>query len=184
VPVVYEVSCSMVVEETIRALGGKPIISRVGHTYIHEKMRAEGAVLGGETSGHFYFKDIYGFDDGIYAGLKLAEAISEDGRRLSEIVDSIPQYPQIPAKNYNCPDEAKFKVIDDLFEEFKSLGYRIVAIDGIKIVAEDGWFLIRASNTQPLIRLSVEAKDEERLRRLAAYAEKMILEKIRRYYGG
>ncbi|MEM2454563.1 MAG: phosphomannomutase/phosphoglucomutase [Candidatus Bathyarchaeia archaeon] len=183
-PVVYEVSCSMVVEETIRALGGKPIISRVGHTYIHEKMRAEDAVLGGETSGHFYFKDIYGFDDGIYAGLKLAEAISEDGRRLSEIVDSIPQYPQIPAKNYNCPDEAKFKVIDDLFEEFKSLGYRIVAIDGIKIVAEDGWFLIRASNTQPLIRLSVEAKDEERLRRLAAYAEKMILEKIRRYYGG
>ncbi|MEM1556792.1 MAG: phosphomannomutase/phosphoglucomutase [Candidatus Bathyarchaeia archaeon] len=183
-PIVYEVSCSMVVEEIIKALGGKPVLSRVGHTYIYEKMIAENAVLGGETSGHFYFRDIYGFDDGIYAGLKLAEAISEDGRKLSEIADSIPRYPRIPAKNYNCPDNVKFKVIDELFEEFKSLGYRIIAVDGIKIVTEDGWFLIRASNTQPLIRLTVEARYEEKLRDIAAYAEKMILEKIRKYCGG
>ncbi|MEM1586605.1 MAG: phosphomannomutase/phosphoglucomutase [Candidatus Bathyarchaeia archaeon] len=183
-PVVYEVSCSMVVEETIRALGGKPILSRVGHTYIYEKMIDEGAVLGGESSGHFYFKDIYGFDDGIYAGLKMAEAISEDGRRLSEMVDSIPRYPQIPAKNYDCPDEVKFKVINNLAEEFKSLGYEIITIDGVKIFAEDGWFLVRASNTQPLIRLTVEARDKEKLRDLATYAEKIILEKIRKYCKG
>lgn len=180
-PVVYEVSCSMAVEETIRALGGKPILSRVGHTYIHEKMISEGAVLGGETSGHFYFKDIYGFDDGIYAGLKVAEAISEDGRKLSEIVDSIPKYPEIPAKNYSCPDEVKFKVIDDLSEEIKSLGFRVITVDGIKVLTDDGWFLVRASNTQPLIRLTVEARDEEKLRKLATYAEKIILEKIRKY---
>ncbi|MEM2321391.1 MAG: phosphomannomutase/phosphoglucomutase [Candidatus Bathyarchaeia archaeon] len=180
-PVVYEVSCSMVVEETIRALGGKPILSRVGHTYIYEKMISEGAVLGGEMSGHFYFKDIYGFDDGVYAGLKVAEAISEDGRKLSEIVDSIPKYPEMLAKNYICPDKVKFKVIDDLGEELKSLGFRMVTIDGIKVLTNDGWFLIRASNTQPLIRLTVEARDEEKLRKLTTYAEKIILEKMRKY---
>lgn len=182
--VVYEVSCSMVIEETIRALGGKPILSRVGHTYIYEKMISEGAILGGETSGHFYFKDLYGFDDGIYASLKMAEAISEDGRKLSEIADSIPRYPRIPAKNYNCPDEVKFKVIDELAEELKSLGFKMATIDGIKVLEEDGWFLIRASNTQPLIRLTVEAKNREKLDNLATYAEKMILDKIKKYCGG
>lgn len=182
-PIVYEVSCSMIVEESIRALGGKPILSRVGHTYIYEKMIEEGAVLGGETSGHFYFKDIYGFDDGIYAGLKVAEAISEDGRKLSEIIDSIPRYPQLPEKKYNCPDEIKFKIVDELIEEFRSLGFRVVTIDGVKVFTDDGWFLIRASNTQPLIRLTVEARDNEKLRELSRYAEGMILEKIRKHCG-
>lgn len=182
-PVVYDVSCSMVVEETIRALGGKPVLSRVGHTYIYEKMVSEGAVLGGESSGHFYFKEIYGFDDGIYAGLKMAEAVSKDGRRLSEIIDSIPTYPQIPAKSYNCPDEVKFRVVEDLAEELKSLGHKVVTIDGVKVYDEDGWFIVRASNTQPLIRLTVEARDGESLERIFMYAEKMILGKIKKYCG-
>jgi phosphomannomutase/phosphoglucomutase len=181
--VVYEVSCSMVVEETVRALGGKPILSRVGHTYIYEKMIKENAVLGGETSGHFYFKDTYGFDDAIYASLKMAEAVADDGRKLSEIIDSIPRYPQIPAKNYNCPDEEKFRVVEELTEEFKALGYETVTIDGVKVIAEEGWFLIRPSNTQPLIRLTVEAKSEEKLRELFSFAEKSITEKIRAHSG-
>ncbi|MEM1515247.1 MAG: phosphomannomutase/phosphoglucomutase [Candidatus Bathyarchaeia archaeon] len=181
--IVYEISCSMVIEEIIRTFGGKPVLSRVGHTYIYEKMISECAVLGGETSGHFYFRDIYYFDDGIYAGLKMAEAVTEDGRKLSEIVDSIPRYPQIPAKNYSCPDELKFKVIDDLIEEFKSLGFKMITIDGVKVITEDGWFLVRASNTQPLIRLTVEARDEGKLRDLETYVDKMILEKIRKYCG-
>jgi len=177
--VVYEVSCSMVVEETIKAFGGRPILSRVGHTYIYEKMIKENAVLGGETSGHFYFRDIYNFDDAIYASLKMAEAIAEDGRRLSEIIDSIPRYPQIPVKSYDCPDERKFKVVEELTEEFKALGYETITIDGVKVIAEDGWFLIRPSNTQPLIRLSVEAKNEEKLREIFLFAEKSITEKIK-----
>lgn len=178
--IVYEVSCSMIVEETIRAYGGKPILSRVGHTYIYEKMVGESAVLGGEASGHFYFRDTYGFDDAIFASLKVAEALSEDGRRLSEIVDSIPRYPQIPTKNYDCPDEKKFIVVDRLAEEFRSLGHRIVAIDGVKVIMEDGWFLIRPSNTQPLIRLTVEARDKEKLEEIASYAEKAIVNEIKR----
>jgi phosphomannomutase/phosphoglucomutase len=177
--VVYEVSCSMMVEETIKAYGGRPILSRVGHTYIYEKMITENAILGGETSGHFYFKDIHCFDDAIYTSLKVAEAISEEGLRLSEIVDSLPKYPQIPAKNYDCPDEKKFRVVEDLAKDFKSSGYEIITLDGVKVILEDGWFLIRPSNTQPLIRLTVEAKNEKNLREIESYAEKIILKKIK-----
>lgn len=182
-PVVYEVSCSMIVEETIRAFGGRPVLSRVGHTYIYEKMISEGAVLGGEVSGHFYFKDIYGFDDAVYAGLKMAEVLSEEDMKLSEIVDSIPRYPHIPVKSYRCPDEAKFRVVNRLAEELRALGHRTLTIDGVKVITEDGWFLIRPSNTQPLIRLTVEARDKEKLRKLASYAEGIILEGIRRGCG-
>lgn len=176
--VVYEVSCSMIVEETVKAYGGRPILSRVGHTYIYEKMIKENAVLGGETSGHFYFRDVHSFDDAIYASLKVAEAISEESLRLSEIVDSLPKYPQIPVKNYICPDEKKFMVVEELAEDFKNSGHETVTLDGVKVILEDGWFLIRPSNTQPLIRLTAEAKNEERLREIALYAEKTILEKI------
>jgi phosphomannomutase/phosphoglucomutase len=177
--VVYEVSCSMMVEETIRAYGGRPVLSRVGHTYIYEKMISENAILGGETSGHFYFRDIHCFDDAVYASLKVAEAISEENVRFSEIVDSLPKYPQIPVKNYDCPDEKKFRVVEDLAKDFESYGYKTITLDGVKVILEDGWFLIRPSNTQPLIRLTVEAKNEENLRKIESYAEKIILEKIR-----
>ncbi|MEM2789621.1 MAG: phosphomannomutase/phosphoglucomutase [Candidatus Bathyarchaeia archaeon] len=176
--VVYEVSCSMIVEETIRSFGGKPVLSRVGHTYIYDKMINENAVLGGETSGHFYFRDMYGFDDAVYASLKVAEVISKDGRKLSDIIDSMPKYPQIPVRSYRCPDEVKFKVVEELAEEFRSLGYKTVTVDGVKVITEDGWFLVRPSNTQPLIRMNAEAKDEDKLNSLVSFAEKEILRKL------
>ncbi len=179
--VVYEVSCSMGVEEIIKSYGGRPVLSRVGHTYIYDKMMRENAILGGETSGHFYFRDIYGFDDAVYTSLKMAEMLSEDGRKLSEIVDSLPRYPRIPGKTYSCPDEKKFRIVEELAEEFKAAGYKTITIDGVKVITEDGWFLIRASNTQPLIRLTVEARDEENLRKLELYAEETLLKKIKAY---
>ena len=176
--VVYEVSCSMSVEETIRAYGGKPVLSRVGHTYIVDEMVKEKAAFGGETSGHYYFMDVYGFDDALYASLKIAEILSERGEKLSEIVDSMPTYPRIPGKKYDCPDDRKFKVVEELSKEFKDMGYETVTIDGVKVVEKEGWFLVRPSNTQALIRLTVEAKSEEALQRLALLAEKRIREKI------
>ena len=178
-PIVYEVSCSMAVEEAIRTCGGKPVLSRVGHTYIVDKMLKENAVFGGETSGHFYFKELYGFDDAIYVALKVAEILSRREEKLSEIVDSVPKYPRISGKRYECPDEIKFKLVENLAEEFKMMGYKTLTIDGVKVIEDEGWFLIRASNTQPLIRLTVEARSEESLNELASTAEKRILEKIR-----
>jgi len=178
--IVYEVSCSMNVEETIKAYRGRPVLSRVGHTYIHDKMIREKAVLGGETSGHFYFMDVYGFDDALYTSLRVAEVLSERGEMLSEIVDSLPKYPQIPAKNYECPDEKKFRIVEELCREFDDMGYETVTLDGVKIAEDEGWFLVRPSNTQPLIRLTVEARNEEALQRLVSLAERKIIEKIER----
>jgi phosphoglucosamine mutase len=178
-PIVYEVSCSMIIEETILKHGGRPVLSRVGHTYIVDKMLEERAVFGGETSGHFYFMELYGFDDAIYTSLKVAEVLSRRDEKLSEIVDSQPSYPRIPGKKYECPDEIKFMVVDELSREFEEIGYETLTIDGVKVTEEDGWFLIRASNTQPLVRLTVEARDEDSLSRLETFAERMILEKIK-----
>ena len=178
-PVVYEVSCSMIIEEIIRDYGGKPVLSRVGHTYIVDKMLREKAVFGGETSGHLYFMELYGFDDAIYAALKVAEILSRRDEKLSEIVDSMPGYPRIPGKKFECPDEMKFQIVDELSREFKEMGCETLTIDGVKVIEDEGWFLIRASNTQPLIRLTVEAKDESSLKKLASLAETKILEKIR-----
>ena len=91
----------------------------------------------------------------------------------------MPRYPRIPGKKFECPDEIKFQVVDELSREFKEIGYKTLTIDGVKVIEDDGWFLIRASNTQPLIRLTVEARDESSLNRLASFAETKILEKIR-----
>jgi len=178
-PVVYEVSCSMIIEEIIKKHGGRPVLSRVGHTYIVDKMLKEKAVFGGETSGHFYFMELYGFDDAIYASLKVAEILSKRDEKLSEIIDLMPKYPRIPGKKFKCPDEIKFQVINELSREFEEMGYQTLTIDGVKIIEDNGWFLIRASNTQPLIRLTVEARNEVSLNRLASLAEEKILEKIR-----
>ncbi|MCW4020452.1 MAG: phosphomannomutase/phosphoglucomutase [Candidatus Bathyarchaeota archaeon] len=175
--VVYEVSCSMALEETIKAHGGKPVLSRVGHTYIVDKMLKEKAAFGGETSGHFYFEDVYGFDDAVFASLKVAEVLSRRRESLSEIVDSQPKYPRIPGKSYKCPDGKKFRVVEEISKKFGELGYETVTIDGVKVVEDEGWFLVRPSNTQPMIRLTVEARNEEALQRLAKLAEKAILEK-------
>ena len=177
-PIVYEVSCSMSVEEAVRSRGGKPVLSRVGHTYINEKMLQEKAVFGGESSGHYYFADLYGFDDAVFASLKLAESLSKRDERFSEIVDSMPVYP-MRSENFDCPDEKKFHVVEDLTQELKEMGYQLFTVDGVKVIEPNGWFLIRPSNTQPQIRLTVEAKTKDDLVRLEKFAERKLLDKIR-----
>ncbi|MCS7120963.1 MAG: phosphomannomutase/phosphoglucomutase [Nitrososphaerota archaeon] len=172
--IVYEVSAPMCIEETIRNKGGKPVVSRVGHTFIVERMLEEKAPFGGEMSGHYYFMDLYGFDDAVYASLKVAEILSERRENLSKIVDSLPKYPSTPSINFYCPDEKKFRVVDELAEEFKSEGFTVILLDGVKVIEDDGWFLVRASNTEPIIRLTVEARNEEALRRLTLFAEERI----------
>ncbi|MBS7614619.1 phosphomannomutase/phosphoglucomutase [Candidatus Bathyarchaeota archaeon] len=179
VAVVYEVSCSLAVEEAIRAHGGKPVLCQVGHTYIVDRILKEKAVFGGETSGHFYYMDVYGFDDAVFTSLKVAEVLSKKGLKLSDIADSTPEYPRIPIKNYVCSDEKKFLVVKRLAKEFLEAGCETVTLDGVKVVDDEGWFLIRPSNTQPLIRLTVEAKTQDALQRLAGFAENKINKAIK-----
>jgi len=176
--IVYEVSCSMRVDEVINLYGGKPVLSRVGHTYIHESMIAENAAFGGESSGHFYFAEQHGFDDALFACLKLAEVLSREDAKFSDIVDSVPVYPRV-SKNFSCADERKFGVVDMLRKEFVEAGGNVLAIDGVKVMAPAGWFLIRPSNTQPEIRLTVEARTAEDLENLAGFAEGRLLRQIR-----
>ena len=108
----------------------------------------------------------------------MAELLSKEDRRLSQIVDSIPKYPATPNIIYECPDDLKFKVVAQLAEEFAEMGYKTITIDGVKVINNEGWFLIRASNTLPQIKMRAEAKNEEKLRELVELAERKIKEEI------
>ena len=170
--IVYELSCSMAVEEYVKELGGIPIVERVGHTFIMDRMIEEKALFGGEKSSHFYFSECYGGDDATFASLRMAEILSKSSERLSEIVDSLPKYPSIYEKNFDCPDNLKFAAIEKLRARFKDYGLTILDMDGVKLLDKDGWVLLRASNTEPTIRVSAEAKTEERLDELYEFAKK------------
>jgi phosphoglucosamine mutase len=170
--IVYELSCSMAVEEYVRKYGGIPIVERTGHTFIMNKMISENALLGGEKSNHFYFSECGGMDDAVFASLRMAEILSKSGEKLSEIVDSLPRYPSIYEENFECPDHLKFAVIEKLKAKFKDYGLKFLDIDGVKLLDEDGWILLRPSNTEPLIRVSAEAKTEKKLNELYQFAEK------------
>lgn len=170
--IVYELSCSMAVEEYIKEHGGIPIVERVGHTFIMDRMMEENALLGGEKSSHFYFSECYGVDDAIFASLRMAEILSKSYEKLSEIADSLPKYPSIYEKNFECPDDLKFAVIEKLRSKFKDYGLNFLDIDGVKLLDENGWVLLRPSNTEPIIRVSAEARTEEKLNELYEFAQK------------
>jgi phosphomannomutase/phosphoglucomutase len=172
--VVYELSCSMAVEEYVKKLGGIPLVERVGHTFIMDKMISEKALLGGEKSSHFYFADVYGMDDGVFASLKLAEILSKSDEKLSEMVASLPQYPSVYEKNFECADNVKFAFIEKLRSQFKEYGLKTLDIDGVKLIEEDGWVILRASNTEPVIRISAEARTEKKLKELYDFAVKEV----------
>jgi phosphomannomutase/phosphoglucomutase len=168
--VVYELSCSMAVEEYVKELGGIPLVERVGHTFIMDKMIGEQALVGGEKSSHFYFADVYGMDDGTFASIKLAAILSKSDEKLSEMVAVLPQYPSVYEKNFEVPDSKKFAVIENVRSQFKRFGLKTLDIDGVKLIDEDGWVILRASNTEPVVRISAEAKTKEKLQKLYYFA--------------
>ena len=168
--VVYELTCSMAVEEYVKKHGGIPIVERVGHTFIMDKMIGENALLGGEKSSHFYFADVYGMDDGTYASMKMAEILSKTDQKLSEIVAALPKYPSVYEENFEVPDTKKFAVIEKVRSQFKEHGLKTLDIDGVKLIQKDGWVILRASNTEPVVRVSAEAKTEEKLKELYDFA--------------
>jgi phosphomannomutase/phosphoglucomutase len=170
--IVYELSCSMAVEEYVKELGGIPIVERVGHTFIMDRMIEEKALFGGEKSSHFYFSECYGVDDAVFASLRMAEILSKTSEKLSEMVDSLPKYHSIYEKNFECPDNLKFVVIEKLRSRFKDYGLTILDMDGVKLLDKDGWVLLRPSNTEPIIRVSAEARTEEKLKELYGFAKK------------
>jgi len=173
--VVYDVSCSSAVEEAIKAKGGVPLVERVGRPFMMDRVLREKAVFGGERSGHFYFPDVYGLDDGTFASLKMAEILSRTDIPLSQIIDRIPKY---YSSTVNVPfsDQHKFSVIGHLKAKFGKKGFQILDIDGVKAQNKNGWVLLRPSNTEPLIRIFAEGKTKQKLVQLLKLAKKMLKE--------
>ena len=178
--VVFDVSSSSALMEVIREKGCEPVEMRVGRAFILNAVRELNAVIGGEKSNHFYFPEIWGFDDAIYATLRMAEIISKTGKKLSELVDEIPRYPSIPIRTFECPDELKGKVVELIAEHYKKLGLKVNTIDGVKAYFDDGWVLVRQSNTMPQVKMTAEAKTEKRLKEIVEEAEGLIKETIER----
>lgn len=172
--VIYDVNCSSVLREIILENGCEPVESRVGRAFMLREVRKLEAVIGGEKSNHIYFSELWGFDDAIYALLKMIEIISKSENKLSEIVDTIPVYPSTPIMVFDCPDEIKWKVVEEIAEKMVKEGFRISRLDGVKVYFDDGWMLIRPSNTMPQIKMSAEAKTEEKLREIVQYGKELI----------
>ncbi|MGQ9678095.1 MAG: phosphomannomutase/phosphoglucomutase [bacterium] len=168
--IVFEVKCSQGLIEYIKKLGGVPVMWKTGHSLIKAKMKSEGALIAGEMSGHMFFADdYYGYDDAIFASLKLSRLLADAKKPLSELVSEIPYYyatPEIRLK-IESPDadRRKFEIVSDLKAQFGNR-FEVIDIDGVRVVFPDGWGLIRASNTQPILVLRFEAKTQERLQEI------------------
>lgn len=169
--VVGEVKSSTRLYREIERLGGKPIMWKAGHSLMKNKMKVEGAVLAGEMSGHVFFGDkFFGYDDAVYAALRLLEIISKTGERVSQLLDGIPPAFSTPEIRVECPDEIKFNLVEKVKEEFKK-EYKVIDIDGVRIEFPDGWGLIRPSNTQPALVLRFEARTKDRLEEIRSLIE-------------
>ncbi len=167
---VYDVSCSDAVEEEIRRSGGIPLLTRVGRAFLLAKMMEENASIGGEISGHLYFSSVDFADDALFAALKMAELISISGRSLSQLVSELPRY-EGSVLELDAEDRYKARIIDIVKSELEKSGMRLITIDGVKAIADYGWFILRASNTTPKIRLIAESKTAEGLKMLLDYAK-------------
>ena len=165
-PIVFDVKCSQGLEEDIVAHGGKPIMARTGHSVMKARMKEEKAPLAGELSGHiFYQDDFYGFDDAIYVSLRLLRIVADSGKTLGALLDSVPQYVATPEIRLDTTDDEKFAIVDRVKDHFAK-DHAVIAIDGARIQFGDGWGLVRASNTQPVLVVRFEARTKERLKEI------------------
>jgi phosphomannomutase/phosphoglucomutase len=154
---VSEVKCSRNLFADIEAKGGVPVMWKAGHSLIKQKMKEVHAALGGEMSGHMFFADRYfGFDDAIYSSLRLLEILARDGRKLSEFLSDLPPVWSTPEIRMDCPEKIKFAVVKEITEYYRGK-FPIVDTDGVRVLFPDGWGLVRASNTQPILVLRFEA---------------------------
>ncbi len=164
--IIFDVKCSQALSEEIEKFGGKPLMWKTGHALLKSKLQEDKAPLAGEMSGHMFFADdYYGFDDALYVSLRLAQLLAASDRPLSALVDEIPSFYSTPEVRIECAEEEKFTIVDELKAYFKAR-YQTIDVDGVRVLFGDGWGLVRASNTQPVLVLRFEAKSEERLKEI------------------
>jgi phosphomannomutase / phosphoglucomutase len=181
--IVGEVKCSQTLYDDIAAHGGRPIMWKAGHSLIKAKMKEEHALLAGEMSGHIFFKHRwYGFDDGIYSSARIADLVARSDQPVSQLFTGVPKTYASPEIRFDFAEEKKFRAVQLAQERLRAFG-KTVEVDGVRVMVEGGWGLVRASNTQPLLVLRWEATSEKRLAEIARLIEGTV-EKIREELGG
>lgn len=161
---ICEVKSSMALPEEVEKMGGRPIWWNSGHSLVKAKMREENALFSGEVSGHMFFADeFFGFDDAFYAAGRLCRIISNTDKKLSELMSTIPLYPSTIETRFDCPDDVKFDVVEKVKQKALEEGLKSVTVDGIRIIYENGWGLVRVSNTQPVLVARCEGRTKEAL---------------------
>ena len=160
---IIEIKCSQALVDEVQRLGGKPFFYKTGHSLIKAKMKEIDAVFTGEMSGHIFFADeYYGFDDAFYAAGRLLRLLSAQEGRLSQMLTNLPQYYSTAETRVPCADEDKFSVVQGMVDHFKKI-HDVIDVDGVRVLFGDGWGLVRASNTQPVLVARCESKSEEGL---------------------
>jgi phosphomannomutase/phosphoglucomutase len=161
--IVFDVKCSQALPDEIVKAGGTPVMSKTGHSLIKERMRELHAPIAGEMSGHMFFAEgFYGHDDALYGAARLLRIVAESGKRISELLADVPRFVSTPEIRVPCPDDRKFQLVEDAVRHFRRT-HEVVEVDGVRVQFGDGWGLVRASNTQPVLVLRFEARTPERL---------------------
>ena len=167
--IIADVKASQTLFDRVAELGGKPLMWKTGHSLIKSKMKETSAPLAGEMSGHIFFKHRwYGFDDALYASVRLIEAVSASGNSLTEIMDAMPKSVATPELRFQVDEVRKFAIVDEVRNRLSADGAKVDATDGVRVSTSDGWWLLRASNTQDVLVARAEAKDEAGVERLVA----------------
>jgi phosphomannomutase / phosphoglucomutase len=162
-PIIFDVKCSQALPQAIAIAGGVPVMWKTGHSLIKEKMKQMHGPVAGEMSGHMFFSEgFYGHDDALYGAARLIRIVADAGRSIDAMLDTVPKYVSTPEIRVDCPDARKFAIVDAAVTDF-ALRHEVVSVDGARVLYGDGWGLIRASNTQPILVLRFEARTAERL---------------------
>ncbi len=165
--IIGDIKSSQALFDRVRELGGNPLMWKTGHSLVKAKMKETGAPLAGEMSGHLFFAhDYYGFDDGLYAAVRLIGAVAGSGRTLSQLKDAMPALVNTPELRFPCADTRKFAVVEEVRARLAKAGATVDATDGVRVTTADGWWLLRASNTQDVLVARAEATNDAALARL------------------
>jgi phosphomannomutase len=174
--IIADVKASQVFFDEVARMGGTPLMWRTGHSLIKSKMAETGAPLAGEMSGHIFYADrYYGFDDALYAAIRVLGIIARGTESLTQFRDRLPQVVNTPELRFPCSEARKFAVIEEVRARLERAGAQISAIDGVRVKTADGWWLLRASNTQDVLVARAEARDEAGLAKLKA----VLVEQVR-----
>jgi phosphomannomutase len=167
--IIADVKASQTLFDRIAELGGTPLMWKTGHSLIKSKMKETGSPLAGEMSGHIFFKhEWYGFDDALYAAIRLIRAVSASGRSLTELKDAMPASVATPEMRFQVDETRKFAVVDEVRDRLSADGAKVDSTDGVRVTTPDGWWLLRASNTQDVLVARAESADQHGLDRLVA----------------